>query len=86
MSYLKDAATVDHEFEAGSSSDEEAAGVEQFRLENIKDRPPIFDAEALHDAYEDIAWAEPADWTQTQACPLGGQACQCAMDAASKTL
>lgn len=70
MSYLKDAGTVDHEFKAGSSSEDEAAGVEQFRLENIKDRPPIFDAEALHDAVEDIAWEEPQDWTQTQARPM----------------
>jgi hypothetical protein len=49
-----------------TSESENEAGIEQFRLDNIKDRPPILDADALHDAYEDIAWEEPSDWTQTQ--------------------
>jgi rRNA-processing protein EBP2 len=45
-------------------------GVEQFRLENIKDRPPIFEAEALHEVLEDFAWTVPKDWSQTQVISL----------------
>jgi hypothetical protein len=54
--------------QVSGESEDEAAGIDQFRLENIKDRPPILDRDALHDAYEDIAWEEPLDWTQTQVC------------------
>jgi hypothetical protein len=50
--------------------------LEQFRLANLKNRPPIFDAEALHDTYEDFAWPEPSNWIDTQVdCPLA--ACSC---------
>jgi hypothetical protein len=52
-----------------SDSDDGIEQLEQFRLENIKDRPPIFDAEALHDAYEDVAWDTPKEWTQIQVPP-----------------
>lgn len=49
-----------------SESGSEHEKLEDFRLANIKDRPPIFDADALHDLYEDLAWETPEDWTQLQ--------------------
>jgi hypothetical protein len=36
----------------------------------MKDRPPIFEADALHEALEDFAWAVPSQWTETQVITL----------------
>ena len=40
--------------------------MEPFRLANIKDRPPIFEAEALHEVLEDMAWTAATNWVDTQ--------------------
>lgn len=60
--------------QTGSDSSNDEAELAPFRLENIKDRPPIFDAEALHDALEEFGWSDPADWTQTQVVTLASGA------------
>jgi len=53
---------------AQSEDDEydEDEGVRQFRLGAIKDRPPIFEPDAIHDILEDIAWTREAAWVETQ--------------------
>ena len=53
-------------FVQSEDEDDEDPGVGHFRLENIKDRPPIFEPEAIHDALEDIAWTRDAHWVETQ--------------------
>lgn len=35
-------------------------------MANIKDRPPIFEAEALHEVLEDMAWTAATNWVDTQ--------------------
>lgn len=60
--------------QAGSDSSNDEAELAPFRLENIKDRPPIFDAEALHDALEEFGWSQPADFAQTQVVTLASTA------------
>lgn len=60
--------------QTGSEPSDDEAELAPFRLENIKDRPPIFDADALHEALEEFAWDQPADWTQTQVVTLASSA------------
>ena len=54
--------------QTSSEASDDDVNLEPFRLASIKDRPPIFEAEALHEVLEKMAWAEPSEWVDTQVC------------------
>lgn len=52
--------------QSDSEDEDRGLGLSQFRLDQLKDRPPIMELDALHDALEDISWTDQQDWIETQ--------------------